>query len=118
MMLIGENSLVVVERVKAKLAEIQGSLPVGVHIEPFYDRTDLVADTQGYVKHRLVVAGGTAALEHPHLLDLVRWMIELAAGDLPALDQLGQTLRPRGHGGCSFQCWLPLREAPALPEAM
>jgi two-component system, OmpR family, sensor histidine kinase KdpD len=28
------------------------------------------------------------------------------------------TLRPRGHGGCSFQCWLPLREAPALPEAM
>lgn len=27
-------------------------------------------------------------------------------------------LRPRGHGGCSFECRLPLREAPAAPEAL
>jgi len=27
------------------------------------------------------------------------------------------SLRPRGHGGCSFECRLPLRDAPALPEA-
>ncbi|MBW8845349.1 MAG: two-component sensor histidine kinase [Burkholderiales bacterium] len=26
------------------------------------------------------------------------------------------SLRPRGHGGCSFECRLPLREAPQLPE--
>jgi two-component system sensor histidine kinase KdpD len=26
-------------------------------------------------------------------------------------------LRSRGHGGCSFECRLPLRDAPALPEA-
>lgn len=26
-------------------------------------------------------------------------------------------LRPRGHGGCSFECRLPLRTAPELPEA-
>lgn len=26
-------------------------------------------------------------------------------------------LRPRGHGGCSFECRLPLRVPPALPEA-
>ena len=24
-------------------------------------------------------------------------------------------LRPRGHGGCSFECWLPLREPPSGP---
>ncbi|RTL18027.1 MAG: two-component sensor histidine kinase [Burkholderiales bacterium] len=26
------------------------------------------------------------------------------------------SLRPRGHGGCSFEARLPLRDAPALPE--
>ena len=30
-------------------------------------------------------------------VDLVRWMIELAAGDLPALDVLAAGLRPQGH---------------------
>ena len=28
------------------------------------------------------------------------------------------TLRPRGHGGCSFECRLTLRDAPVLPEAL
>ncbi|MFG6486124.1 sensor histidine kinase [Roseateles sp. BYS78W] len=28
------------------------------------------------------------------------------------------SLRPRGHGGCSFEARLPLREAPELPEAV
>ncbi|PHQ32063.1 efflux RND transporter permease subunit [Rhodopirellula bahusiensis] len=42
MMLIGENSRVVVDRVKQKVAEIGKGLPEGVHIDPFYDRTDLV----------------------------------------------------------------------------
>ncbi len=42
MMLIGENSRVVVDRVKQKVAEIGKSLPEGVYIDPFYDRTDLV----------------------------------------------------------------------------
>ncbi len=42
MMLVGENSRVVVNRVKEKVAEIEGSLPEGVYIDTFYDRTDLV----------------------------------------------------------------------------
>ncbi|MCE4557521.1 sensor histidine kinase [Roseateles cellulosilyticus] len=29
----------------------------------------------------------------------------------------GLDLRPRGHGGCSFELWLPLRAAPELQEA-
>lgn len=45
LMLIGENSRVVVNRIKAKLQEIQKSLPPGVTIDPYYDRTDLVRNT-------------------------------------------------------------------------
>lgn len=42
MMLKGENSSVVVERVKQKIAEIQKDLPEGVVVEPFLDRTKMV----------------------------------------------------------------------------
>lgn len=42
MMLIGENSRVVVDRVKKRVLEIEKSLPEGVYIDTFYDRTVLV----------------------------------------------------------------------------
>ncbi len=45
MMLLGENSRVVTQSVKAKLALIQPSLPRGTTIEPFYDRSILVDRT-------------------------------------------------------------------------
>jgi len=45
MMLIGENSRVVVERVKKKIAEIAPRLPEGVEIRPFYDRASLISRT-------------------------------------------------------------------------
>jgi cobalt-zinc-cadmium resistance protein CzcA len=57
MMLAGDNSRVVVDRVKAKLADIQRSLPPGVRIEPLYDRTDLVRRTIGTVTRNLVEGG-------------------------------------------------------------
>jgi len=41
-MLKGENSKLVVDRVKAEVPKIQKSLPPGVRIRPFYDRTDLI----------------------------------------------------------------------------
>ena len=41
-MLKGANSKDVVDRVKATVPEIQKSLPPGVKIVPFYDRTDLI----------------------------------------------------------------------------
>lgn len=41
-MLRGENSRDVVSAVKEKMAEIQKSLPPGVKIRPFYDRTTLI----------------------------------------------------------------------------
>jgi cobalt-zinc-cadmium resistance protein CzcA len=45
MMLIGENSRTVVNRVKEKLEEIKISLPPGVTIDAYYDRTELVRKT-------------------------------------------------------------------------
>lgn len=42
MMLKGENSRTVVERIKQKVEEIRQNLPKGVSIIPFYDRADLV----------------------------------------------------------------------------
>ena len=41
----GGNAREVVTRVKSKIAEIQKTLPPGVRIEPFYDRTELVMRT-------------------------------------------------------------------------
>lgn len=45
MMIMGGNSRQVVEDVRHKIAEIQKSLPEGVTIETFYDRTELVEKT-------------------------------------------------------------------------
>lgn len=45
MMLMGENSRTVVDNVKLKIEKIKKSLPEGVTIDPFYDRTDLVHHT-------------------------------------------------------------------------
>ncbi|WP_071837412.1 CusA/CzcA family heavy metal efflux RND transporter [Thermonema rossianum] len=45
MMLKGENAAKVIERVKERLQQIQRSLPEGVVIEPYLDRTQLVNRT-------------------------------------------------------------------------
>lgn len=45
MMLMGGNSRQVVADVKAKIAEIEATLPAGVYIDTFYDRTELVEKT-------------------------------------------------------------------------
>lgn len=57
MMLMGESSRDVVDRVKAKIESFAGSLPPGVTIEPFYDRTDLVARTIRTVQTNLLEGG-------------------------------------------------------------
>ena len=57
MMLLGENSRVVADRVKSGLAEIQKTLPNGVQIEPLYDRKDLVTRTIHTVTRNLIEGG-------------------------------------------------------------
>jgi len=54
MMLIGENSRTVVERVKDRIAEVRKTLPKGVEIIPFYDRTELVDRTIYTVAKNLI----------------------------------------------------------------
>ena len=45
MMLKGENARIVTERVKERVAEIEKTLPPGVRIVPYYERTELVERT-------------------------------------------------------------------------
>ncbi len=50
----GENAKAVIERVKQKIDEIAGSLPPGVTIRPFYDRSELIDRTIDTLKHALI----------------------------------------------------------------
>ena len=54
MMLIGENSRVVANQVDKKLLEIQKTLPQGVTVDTYYDRTHLVQQTIKTVEKNLV----------------------------------------------------------------
>ena len=57
MMLIGENSRVVAQRVHEELEEIKKSLPAGVTVETYYDRTELVRKTINTVIKNLSEGG-------------------------------------------------------------
>ena len=54
LMLKGENSSAVVNRTKAKVEQIRKSLPEGVALEPFIDRTKLVNHAIGTVESNLL----------------------------------------------------------------
>ncbi|MBV8252648.1 MAG: CusA/CzcA family heavy metal efflux RND transporter [Chitinophaga sp.] len=54
MMLKGENSSAVIKRVKEKVAQIQQSLPEGVIIDPFLDRTKMVNNAISTVETNLI----------------------------------------------------------------
>lgn len=57
MMLKGENSAEVTERVKERMEQIKTSLPEGVVIEPYLDRTKLVNKTTKTVVTNLIEGG-------------------------------------------------------------
>ena len=54
MMLKGANSSEVIKSVKERIAQIQKTLPEGVEIEPFLDRTKMVDNAIGTVKKNLL----------------------------------------------------------------
>ena len=56
-MLAGENSKIVVDRVKAAIPKIQKSLPRGVKIDTFYDRTALIEACIKTVRDALMQGG-------------------------------------------------------------
>lgn len=56
-MLKGENFQEVIENVKERICQIQKSLPEGVVIEPFIDRTNLVDRVEGTIARNLIEGG-------------------------------------------------------------
>jgi Cu(I)/Ag(I) efflux system membrane protein CusA/SilA len=50
----GENALAVIERVEARLAELEASFPPGVEVVPVYDRSTLIHESIGTLTHTLV----------------------------------------------------------------
>jgi heavy metal efflux system protein len=56
-MLAGANAQQVVEQVKARVQEIQASLPAGVVIEPYYDRSIFVSNVIQTVRINLLEGG-------------------------------------------------------------
>ncbi|MEN6425014.1 MAG: CusA/CzcA family heavy metal efflux RND transporter [Phycisphaerales bacterium] len=73
-MLKGENSKLVVDRVKQEIPEIQKSLPPGVKIRPFYDRTDLIQACIRTVSNALAQGGAFVIL----VLFLLLWDLRAA----------------------------------------
>jgi Cu(I)/Ag(I) efflux system membrane protein CusA/SilA len=53
-MRFGENALDVIDRVKAKLREVQAAMPEGVRIVPTYDRSGLINDSLDTLRRTLI----------------------------------------------------------------
>lgn len=60
----GENGLAVIKRVKEKIAQITPSLPPGVSLQPFYDRSTLIERTIATLKRALTQEILLVALAH------------------------------------------------------
>lgn len=74
MMLKGANSRTVTGLVKEKLQRLQKSLPAGVVIKPFYDRTELVEQTVSTAGKNLIEGGVLV------ILILFLFLLQLRAG--------------------------------------
>ena len=85
-MLKGENSRTVANRVKERIAEIRKSLPEGVLIEPFYDRTALVQRAIATVETNLLE--GAALVIFVLLLLLGNWRGALLVATIIPLSML------------------------------
>jgi cobalt-zinc-cadmium resistance protein CzcA len=57
LMLKGENTNEVIDRIKERVAQVQESLPEGVVITPFLDRTELIGETTATVSENLILGG-------------------------------------------------------------
>src|SRR5271165_5660091 len=58
----GENALDVINRVKAKLKEIEPGLPAGVKVVPVYDRSELIHATIGTARETIIEVVVTVVL--------------------------------------------------------
>src|SRR4029453_13422044 len=51
----GENALNVIQRIKAKIEELEPGMPDGVEVVTTYDRSDLIPRALDTLKHELVI---------------------------------------------------------------
>ena len=72
----GQNATKVVEALKEQIAQLAHKLPPGVHIVPYYDRTDLVHHTVDTVTENLVM--GALLVVSILILFLRNWYAALA----------------------------------------
>ncbi|MEX0905661.1 MAG: CusA/CzcA family heavy metal efflux RND transporter [Balneolaceae bacterium] len=57
LMLKGENTNEVIDRIKERIAQVEQTLPEGVKITPFLDRTELISETTATVSENLILGG-------------------------------------------------------------
>ncbi|MBA2238032.1 MAG: efflux RND transporter permease subunit, partial [Lysobacter sp.] len=84
----GKDALSTIEAVKARLAQLQASLPAGVEVVPVYDRSGLITDAVRNLSHKLVqefvVVALVCALFLWHLRSALVVVISLPLGVLVA----------------------------------
>ena len=68
----GVNTKVVIDAVKARIAQIEPGLPHGVKIVPFYDRSILIEQAAGTLRRALIEEIGLVTLAHVIFLMHVR----------------------------------------------
>jgi cobalt-zinc-cadmium resistance protein CzcA len=85
-MLLGENSRAVAHRVRQRIDEMRKTLPKGVSLMPFYDRTELVDRTIRTVRHNLLE--GAALVILILLLLLGQWRGALLVATIIPLSML------------------------------
>lgn len=75
----GENALAVIARAKARLADLQPSLPKGVEIVPTYDRSSLIERSITTLRTSLLEEGITVSLV------IILFLLHLRSAALPIL---------------------------------
>jgi copper/silver efflux system protein len=61
-MRFGENALATIERIKARLAEVEAALPAGVVVRPVYDRSQLIEHAIVTLRDKLIEESVVVAL--------------------------------------------------------
>jgi cobalt-zinc-cadmium resistance protein CzcA len=89
----GENALDVLERVRAKVEDINRHyLPAGVKLVPYYDRTDLIERTLHTVQHNMIEGIGLVLLVLILFLGLGNFRSALVVAAVVPLSLLGAFL--------------------------
>ena len=105
----GQNALDVIERVKAKIAEVSSGLPEGVTIKAVYDRSDLILRAVETLKHTLIeeslIVAAVCLVFLLHLRSALVAIIMLPVGVLIAaivMQALGMTSNIMSLGGVAI----------------